>query len=167
MRESRPNNCSCKKKRFSIKWRTWPNFRVDYWCEFFFKVYEKRSTPQESRGRYRNVKKNFYINHECKITVKHLNGSKLYLNRKCKRILPNSFLESISKDIYLSLQWCSILHSFYENRIGCWMNNEYKLNSLSESNNMESLWSIWKRSLNKLAVNHLNINSFRIKSGNL
>ena len=43
-------------------------------------------------------KKLYYINHEKKIiTVKHLNGSKLHLNRKGTNILsPNTFLESIS-----------------------------------------------------------------------
>ena len=42
-------------------------------------------------------KKNLYdINHDKKITVKHLNGSKLYLNKKGTSILSNTFVESIS-----------------------------------------------------------------------
>ena len=36
------------------------------------------------------------------------------------------------------------------------MNNEYKANSLSDSNIVESLCSIRKRNLNKLAIAHLN-----------
>ena len=40
--------------------------------------------------------KNLYINHEKKITVKHLNGSKLNLNKKCTSILSNTFVVSIS-----------------------------------------------------------------------
>ena len=41
-------------------------------------------------------KKLYYINHEKKITVKHLNGSKLHLNKKGTSILSNTFVESIS-----------------------------------------------------------------------
>ena len=41
-------------------------------------------------------KKLYFINHEKKITVKHLNGSKLQLNRKGTSILSNAFIESIS-----------------------------------------------------------------------
>ena len=42
------------------------------------------------------------------------------------------------------------------------MNNKYKANSLSESNNVGSLYSIRKRNINKLVVAHLNINSLRL-----
>ena len=43
------------------------------------------------------VEKNvYYINHDKKITVKHLSGSKLYLNKKGTSILSNTFVESIS-----------------------------------------------------------------------
>ena len=42
------------------------------------------------------------------------------------------------------------------------MNNGYKANYLSESNNVESLCSIRKRNLNKLVVAHLNINSLHL-----
>ena len=47
------------------------------------------------------------------------------------------------------------------------MNNEYKANSLSESNKVASLYSIRKRNLNKLVVAHLNINSLRLKFDSL
>ena len=43
------------------------------------------------------------------------------------------------------------------------MNNEYKANSLSESNKVASLYSIRKRNVNKLVVAHLNINSLKLK----
>ena len=43
------------------------------------------------------------------------------------------------------------------------MNNEYKGNSIIESNNVERLYSIRKCHLNKLVVAHLNENSLRIK----
>ena len=41
-------------------------------------------------------KKLYHINHEKKTTVKHLNGSKLHLNRKDTNILSNTFVEFIS-----------------------------------------------------------------------
>ena len=47
------------------------------------------------------------------------------------------------------------------------MNNDYKANFLSESNNMASLYSIRKCSLNKLVVAHLNINSLRLEFDSL
>ena len=37
----------------------------------------------------------YYINHEKKVAVKHLNGSKLHLNKKGISILSNKFIESI------------------------------------------------------------------------
>ena len=43
------------------------------------------------------------------------------------------------------------------------MSNEYKANSLSESNKVASLYSIRKRNLYKLVVAHLKINSLRFK----
>ena len=43
------------------------------------------------------------------------------------------------------------------------MNNEYKANSLSESNKVGSLYSIRNCNLNRLVVAHLNINSLRLK----
>ena len=42
------------------------------------------------------------------------------------------------------------------------MNNEYKANSLSESNKVASLYSIRKHNLDRLVVVHLNINSLRL-----
>ena len=42
------------------------------------------------------------------------------------------------------------------------MNNEYKVNSLSESNNVASLCSIRERNLNKLVVAHLNVNALHV-----
>ena len=45
-------------------------------------------------------KKNlYYTNHEKKITVKHLNGPKLHLNKKGKSILSNTLVESISNTL--------------------------------------------------------------------
>ena len=41
----------------------------------------------------------YYINHEKKITVKHLNGSKIHLNRKSISILVDTFVESISSTV--------------------------------------------------------------------
>ena len=43
------------------------------------------------------------------------------------------------------------------------MNNEYKANSLSESNKVGSLYSIRNCDLNRSVVAHLNINSLRLK----
>ena len=86
----------------------------------------------------------YYINHENKITVKHLNESKLDLNKKGTSILSNTFVESISN----ALQWRSLLHGFDENRSGSCMNTENKANSLRESSNVASLGSIRKCNLN-------------------
>ena len=47
------------------------------------------------------------------------------------------------------------------------MSNEYKANSLSESNKVMSLYFITERNLNKLVVAHLNINPLRLKFDNL
>ena len=41
-------------------------------------------------------KKLYYINNEKKITVKHLNGSKLHLNKKGTSILSNTYEQSTS-----------------------------------------------------------------------
>ena len=38
----------------------------------------------------------YYINHEKKVTVKHLNGSRLHLNKKGTSILSNTFVKSLS-----------------------------------------------------------------------
>ena len=51
--------------------------------------------------------------------------------------------------------------------IGSQINNEYKVNSLSESNTEASLCSISKRNLNNLVVAQLDINSLRLKFDNL
>ena len=50
---------------------------------------------------------------------------------------------------------------------GSQINNEYKVNSLSESNTETSLCSICKRNLNNLVVAQLDINSLRLKFDNL
>ena len=57
--------------------------------------------------------------------------------------------------------------SFDESSSGTCMNNEYKANFLSESNNVANLCPIRKRNLNKLVVAHLNINSLRLKFDSL
>ena len=44
----------------------------------------------------RKEKNLYYTNHDKKITVKHLNGSKLHLNKKGTSILSNTFVGSIS-----------------------------------------------------------------------
>ena len=45
--------------------------------------------------------KNFeMINYENKITERHLNGSKLHLNKRGTTVLSNSFTEVISNSIY-------------------------------------------------------------------
>ena len=90
-------------------------------------------TPENTRGKYSFKelfkKKLYYINHEKKSTVKHLNGSKLHLDRKGASILLNTFVESISN----ALQWCLMLHSFDESRHGSRWSNKYKVNSLSNA----------------------------------
>ena len=104
-----------------------------------------------------------YINHDKKITVKRLNGSRLHLNKKGTCILSNRFVESISN----ALQSRSLLRSFGENRSGSCMINEYKASCLSESNKVASLYSIRTSNLNKLVAAHLNINSLRLKFDSL
>ena len=54
-----------------------------------------RSLKRLSQG------KNFeMINHENTITERHLNGSKLHLNKRGTTVLSNSFTEVISNSIY-------------------------------------------------------------------
>ena len=47
------------------------------------------------------------------------------------------------------------------------MNNEYKADSLSESNKVANLYSIRKHNLDNLVVVHLNLNSLRLKFDSL
>ena len=50
----------------------------------------------------------YYKNHEKKITVKHLNGSKLCLNRKATTILSHACIESISNALQCALFYIGI-----------------------------------------------------------
>ena len=52
-----------------------------------------------------------FINHGNAITVRHLNASKHYLNKRGTQVLSNQFAEAISNII----NWQSVLHSLANN----------------------------------------------------
>ena len=54
----------------------------------------------------------YYIKHDKKITVKHLNGSKLHLNKKGTSILSNTFVESISNALNDVLFYIALMKLF-------------------------------------------------------
>ena len=73
--------------------------------------------------------------------------------------MSNTFVESVSN----VLQRRSNSHSFDVDSSGSCINNKYKANSLSESNDVASLCSIRQRNLNKTVVAPLSLNPLRIK----
>ena len=97
------------------------------------------------------------INHENTITERHLNGSKLHLNKRGTTILSNNFTEAISN----SIQWQFIFHSLNNRRnSGKFVTDEYKTKVFDGDSNLKFLHM---RNFNKLVLGHLNINSLRNK----
>ena len=64
--------------------------------------YRKKVAQVNRHLRTLCTERNFeLISHENIITEKHLNGSKLHLNKRGTTILSNTFMEAISNSIYL------------------------------------------------------------------
>ena len=97
------------------------------------------------------------INHENTITERHLNGSKLHLNKRGTAILSNNFTEAVSNSIQRQL----IFHSLNNRRnSGKFVTDEYEIKVFDGDSNLKSLR---RRNFNKLVLGHLNINSLRNK----
>ena len=97
------------------------------------------------------------INHENTITDRHLNRSKLHLNKRGTKIISNNFTEAISN----SIEWQFIIHSLNNRRSsGKFVTDEYKTKVYDEDSNLKSLC---RRNFNKLVLGHLNTNSLRNK----
>ena len=95
---------------------------------------------------------------------RHINASNLYLNKRGTQVLSNVFAEAISN----INNWQFALYSLPSNNIH--NTNDYdenkakfKVGAISASN----LNTIRKRSINRLILGQLNINSLRIKFENL
>ena len=106
-------------------------------------------------------KKIYFINHGNAITVRHLNASKLHLNKRGTQVLSNQFAEAISNII----NWQSVLHSLANNdSINSTHDtdeNKAKFNGKQPSGS--NLKAIRKGNINKLIIGQLNINSLRNK----
>ena len=106
--------------------------------------------------------KNFhFINHGNTITVRHLNASKLHLNKRGTQLLSNQFPEAISNIINSQ----SVLHSLANNDS---MNStrdtdENKAKCKGKQLSGSNLKAIRKGNINKLIIGQLNINSPRNK----
>ena len=106
------------------------------------------------------------IDHGNTITVRHLNGSRLYLNLKGNKVFTEKFTEAISN----ILHWQSLLHSLRKaNDDSCGFHNcdEYKAPSKLSLMNIKSLKDIRLKNVGKIVIGHLNINSIRQKFDSL
>ena len=106
-------------------------------------------------------KKFRFVNHGTALTIRHLNASKLHLNKRGTQALSNQFAEAISNTINRQ----SVLHSLANNDS---MNStrdtdgnkaKFKGKQLSGSN----LKTIRKGNIKKLIIGQININSLRDK----
>ena len=110
---------------------------------------------------YREKKLQF-LDHGNIITVRHLNASKLHLNKRGTEILSNVFAEAISNITNGQL----VLHSLASDNRKNLNTSDYdenkakfKVGAISASN----LNAICKRNINRLIIGQLNINSLRNK----
>ena len=92
---------------------------------------------------------------------RHLNGSKLHINKRGTTILSNNFTEAISN----SIQWQFIFYSLNNRRnSGTFVTGEYKNKVFDGDSNLKSHR---RRNFNKLVLGHLNIIFLRNKFGAL
>ena len=91
------------------------------------------------------------------ITEKHLNGSKLHLNKRGTVILSNTFTEAISNSIYWHCFRHSLKNSRVSNTITC---DEFNAKKPKENTYLNF---IRKGNLNRLVLAHVNVNSIRNK----
>ena len=107
----------------------------------------------------------FLIDHGNTINTRHVNGSKLLLNKKGTRILFNNFKEAISNILHGQI----LLHSSYNGNNGKdnHDSNDYIVKPLRSIRDVQSLNNILMRNMNKIIIARLNINSPRNKFENL
>ena len=105
-------------------------------------------------------KKLQFLDHGNTITVRHLNASKLHLNKRGTQIWSNAFAEAISN----ITNWHFVLHSLAsDKRKNCNTSDydeseaEFKVRTISTRN----LNAIRKRNINRFIIGQLIINSLR------
>ena len=101
------------------------------------------------------IDRNFeLITHDNIITEKHLNGSKLHLNKRGTVILSNTFTEAISNSIY----WQYFIQILENSKVSNTITSDAKKPKENTYLNF-----IRKGNLNRLVLAHININSIRNK----
>ena len=107
-------------------------------------------------------KKLQFLDHDNTISVRHLNASKLHLNKRGTQILSNVFTKAISNITNWQFVLLTLASDNGKNRNA----NDYdevkakfKVRAISASN----LNAIRKRNINRLIIGKLNINSMRKK----
>ena len=105
------------------------------------------------------------IDHGNTINTRHVNGSKLLLNKKGTRVLLNNFKEAISNILHGQI----LLHSSYNGNNGKdnHDSNDYIVKPLRSIRDVQSLNNILMRNMNRIIIARLNINSPRNKFENL
>ena len=97
------------------------------------------------------------ISHENILTEKHINRSKLHLNKTVTAILFNTFTEAIANSIYWHCFMHSLENSKVSNRVTC---DEFSAKKPEVNTNLNF---IRKGNFNRLVLAHININSIRTK----
>ena len=103
------------------------------------------------------IERNFELITQNIITEKHLNGSKLHLNKRGTVILSNTFTEAISNSIY----WHCFMHSLENSKVS----NTITCDEFNAKKPKENTYLNFNRkgNLNRLVLAHININSIRNK----
>ena len=106
------------------------------------------------------AKKKLFLDHGNLIAVRHLNASKLHLNKTGTQVLYNVFAEANINN------WQFVLHNLSSDNINNRNTNDYdenkakfKVVAISASN----LNAVRKRNINRLIIGQLNVNSLRNK----
>ena len=120
--------------------------------------YLRKATDINKNLKDRCREKNFnFINHGNAITVRHLNASKLHLNKRGTQVLSNQFAEAISNII----NWQSVLHSLAnkDSTNKTHDTDENKVTFKSKQLRGSNLKAVRKGNINKLIIWQQNINS--------
>ena len=156
------------------KYSTWKSGGINYWFSVFVKLnscsvaisnitvtndrYWKKVVQINRHLKTLCMERNFeLISHENIITEKHLNGSKLHLNKRGRVILYNTFTEAISNSIYWHCFMLSLENSKASNIVTC---DEFSAEKPKENTNLNF---IRKGNFNRLVLAHININLIRNK----
>ena len=121
--------------------------------------YERKAIDVNRRLKEKRREKNLqFLNHGNIIPARHLNASRLYLNKRGTQVLSNEFTEAISDSI--------VLHSLPSDKRNNRNTNDYDENRAKlkvDASSAINLNAIRKRNINKLVIGQLNINSLRNK----